>query len=112
MKKAGRVEVEGKGKYITVRRNDPLPHCRDHAGPEPDQGRSGSGLRDEPVLWERPSGSVWRRQAALECAEQPLHPTPALGAVARDVLDAELLERPPDLGQAGLVPTGSPAVGV
>src|SRR3954471_24572554 len=57
----------------------------------------GSLDRGEPLLAQE------RWQPALERAEQPLHPTPALRAVARDVLDAELLERPTHLGQAGLV---------
>src|SRR5919206_598657 len=43
------------------------------------------------------------RQAALERAEHPLHPAPALRAVGRDVLDAELLQSPTDLGQLILV---------
>src|SRR4029453_4217278 len=67
----------------------------------------GDGGGAEPVVGGLDRGESLlaqeRRQAALERAEQPLHPTPALRAVARDVLDAELLERPPDLGQAGLV---------
>jgi hypothetical protein len=57
----------------------------------------GSLDRGEPLLTQE------RWQAALERAEQPLHAPPALRAVARDGLDAELLERPTHLGQAGLV---------
>src|SRR3954449_7286498 len=67
---------------------------RDVDGGEPPVGRLD---RREPLLAQE------RRQPALERAEQPLHPTPALGAVARDALDAELLERPTHLGEAGLV---------
>src|SRR5919206_1884365 len=43
------------------------------------------------------------RQAALQRAEHPLHPAPSLRAVGRDVLDAELLQRTPDLGQLILI---------
>ena len=67
---------------------------RDVDGGEPLVG----GLnRGDPLLTQE------RRQAALERSEQPLHAPPALRAVARDVLDAELLERPTHLGEAGLV---------
>src|SRR3954465_3013866 len=67
---------------------------RDVDGGEPAWGRL---YRGKPLLAHQ------GRQPALERTEQPLHPTPALRAVARDGLDAELLERPPDLGEAGLV---------
>src|SRR5918911_1120312 len=43
------------------------------------------------------------RQAALERAEHPLHPAPSLRAVGRDVLDAELLQSPTNLGQLILI---------
>src|SRR3954471_20252602 len=56
---------------------------RDVDGREPAVGRLDRG---KPLLAHQ------RRQAALERAEQPLHATPALRAVARDVRDAELLE--------------------
>src|SRR4051812_2186100 len=68
--------------------------ARDVHGGEPAVGGRDRG---EPLLAQE------RRQPALKGPEQPLHATPALRAVARDVRDAELLERPPDLGEAGLV---------
>src|SRR5215210_6220074 len=67
---------------------------RDVDGSEPVVGRLDRG---DPLL------AYERRQAALERAEQPLHAPPPLGGVARDVLDAELLESPTHLGDAGLV---------
>src|SRR3954454_6847834 len=75
-------------------RSDGARQSTDVDGGEPAVGRLDRG---EPLLAQQ------RRQAALERAGPPLHPTPALRAVARDVLDAELLERPTHLGEAGLV---------
>src|SRR6266511_3937759 len=43
------------------------------------------------------------RQPALEGLEQPLHPSARLGRIGRDVLDAELRERPADLRRLALV---------
>ena len=43
------------------------------------------------------------RQPVLQGPEGPLAATPRLGRVGRDMLDAELRERPADLGQPSLV---------
>jgi hypothetical protein len=61
----------------------------------------------EPAIGGRERGDPGlpqeRWQALLQGAEQALHAPASLRGIGGDVLDPELLEGPPDLGQAGLV---------
>jgi hypothetical protein len=72
-------------------------------------------LGDEPVRFFHggdPGQLELLDQAVLEGGESALRAAPGLGRVGRDVLDAELGQRPADLGRVVLVDLGAGLGGV